>query len=84
MDEPRLNVKQGAATVADLSASDQEAAAVLRSRHDGIAVWHLLSALGAGVGTYLLPDNGHDRGTVLSETVGSDRDGLAVDPGPSR
>lgn len=61
-------------------------AAVLRLRHDGVAVWRLikiLSALGADVGIYVLRDSGHDRGIVLSETVGSDRDGLAVDPGPS-
>jgi hypothetical protein len=46
---------------------------ILCSRHDGYEVWRLikiLTALGADVGIFVLPDSSHDRGVVSSETMG--------------
>lgn len=46
---------------------------IVTSRHDGYEVWRLikiLTALGADVGTVVLPDSGHRRGVVTSDTIG--------------
>ncbi|MCK1442792.1 XRE family transcriptional regulator [Bradyrhizobium sp. 48] len=62
-----------AAGVAELvGAPVEDVERILRSRHDGYEVWRLikvLTALGADVGITVVPDSGHDRGVVLSETV---------------
>lgn len=53
--------------------AEQDIERIVRSRHDGYEVWHLiriLTALGADVGIFVLPDSGHDRGVVSSETMG--------------
>jgi predicted XRE-type DNA-binding protein len=51
----------------------QDIERIVRSRHDGYEVWRLikmLTALGADVGIFVLPNCGHDRGVVSSETMG--------------
>jgi hypothetical protein len=50
---------------------------IMNHRHDGYELWRLikvLTALGADVGIQVLPDSGHDRGIVLSETIGTDKE----------
>lgn len=67
-----------AAGVAELvGAPVEDVERILRSRHDGYEVWRLikvLTALGADVGITVVPDSGHDRGVVLSETVRKTRE----------
>lgn len=44
----------------------------MNHRHGGYEVWRLiriLTALGADIGIYVVPESGRDRGIVLSETV---------------
>jgi hypothetical protein len=53
--------------------TQQDVERIVRSRHEGYEVWRLiriLTALGADVGIYVLPDSGHAQGVVLSETIG--------------
>jgi Helix-turn-helix domain len=66
-----------AAGVARLAGEpEQDLDKILLYRHDGYEVWRLvkvLTALGADVGITVLPDSGHDRGVVLSETIEKDK-----------
>jgi predicted XRE-type DNA-binding protein len=57
--------------------SEQDVVSILRSLHDAIDVWKLikvLNALGADVGISVLPDCGHEVGTVFSETIRNDNE----------
>lgn len=65
----------GAADVAKLAGeSEQDLDGIMNHRHDGCGVWRLIGALTAlgDVGIHVLPDSGHERGVVLSETIGTD------------
>jgi predicted XRE-type DNA-binding protein len=57
--------------------AEQDLDRIMNHRHGDYEVWRLikvLTALGADVGITILPDSGHDRGVVLSETVRQDKE----------
>lgn len=67
-----------AAEIARLAGEpEQDVERMINHRHDGYEVWRLikvLCALGADVGITVLPDTGHERGIVLSETIRNDKE----------